>query len=60
MDVNNIFMNSAKSTHRDKTRARLYISFDFIFFPHLNMQIMGPNNTKNWSKSVIFLTFNYE
>ncbi len=37
VDINNIFMNSAKSTHRDKTRARVYISFDFIFFPHLNM-----------------------
>ncbi len=34
-----------------------FVAFVY-FFPHLNMQkkllIMGPNNTKNSSKSVIF------
>ncbi len=34
-------------SHRDKTRVRVFQCFDFISFPHLNMQIMGPNNTKN-------------
>ncbi len=39
--------NITYKNHRDKTRVCVFQCFDFISFPHLNMQIMGPNKTKN-------------
>ncbi len=39
----------------------LLLLFIFSSFEHAkNLLIMGPNNTKNSSKSLIFLIFNYE
>ncbi len=49
--------------HRDRTRASTLYCFCLFFssFEHAkNLLIMGPNNIKNSSKSVIFLIFNYE
>jgi len=63
-DQNKRYFNETVGyNHRDRTRASTLCCFCLIFFSFehaKNLLIMGPNNTKNSSKSVIFsyLTMN--